>query len=598
MKNRVLVNGINLVLVTLFCFPANSEIMDGEELITVLPVILVTGFRIPGDVMKETVSYELIPAGQDINQATGINLFSNGPAGQNTSLFMRGTNSDHTLLAIDGVAIQDHSSLNGADDFGQHSLVGINTVEIIKGPMGSTYGPNAVAGVINFVTIPTTEKSIATGIGSYGIKRVNLKYGLNISNSTTASLNYIDNSSTGISIFPGGSEVDGYRNRGISLLTETQLGQGLKIRTTMIKSENKADMDTGTADDPNYLGEWTWENLGATLENNNNKLTLNNSSHKRSYINNGDIEHYNSKELTALGSHTFRFVKTNFTVGGEHKSISADLLTEGSWITSVDKSRTVNGIFLNGDHAIGRVILQAGARADLTTDFGRYSTFRLAGNFNQWRVSAATGYRLPSIYEMYGLDNYGFSGNSQLGSERSRSNEIGYRKGRLDVALFSVNVTNEIVYKTDPATFASTYSNDTSGISHSKGVEAKYGLNLFGLDIINNLTYLHARNSAGAEKLRQPSWKNNLSVTARAADNLTVRGSMTYISGRKDIDNLTYTTINQGNIILFNIDSVYQVTKKTNFYSKVLNLTNVNYQLPMGYQQYGRTVEVGLKINF
>ena len=69
-----------------------------------------------------------------------------------TSLFTRGSESNHTLVMINGIAINDQSVTDGLHDFGQDFIQNIDVIEIYKGSNGAHFGPSAIAGAINFIT--------------------------------------------------------------------------------------------------------------------------------------------------------------------------------------------------------------------------------------------------------------------------------------------------------------------------------------------------------------------------------------------------------------------------------------------------------------
>ena len=83
----------------------------------------------------------------------GLNVVQTGGPGGVTSVFMRGTNSNHTKVLIDGIdAGVIPSNSTGAFDFGQLLTQDIERVEVLRGPQSGLYGSDAIGGVINIIT--------------------------------------------------------------------------------------------------------------------------------------------------------------------------------------------------------------------------------------------------------------------------------------------------------------------------------------------------------------------------------------------------------------------------------------------------------------
>ena len=96
-----------------------------------------------------------------LEHVTGVDVYSDGPKGQKTSIFMRGTNSNHTLVLLNGIPINDQSSPKAMFDFGYDFLQGLQQIEIYKGASGAIFGPAAIGGAINFVTDINYQNSIS-----------------------------------------------------------------------------------------------------------------------------------------------------------------------------------------------------------------------------------------------------------------------------------------------------------------------------------------------------------------------------------------------------------------------------------------------------
>ena len=87
-----------------------------------------------------------------IKYVSGVDYYQNGPTGQTGAIFIRGSESNHTLVLLNGIPINDQSATNGIHDFGQDFLQTVQQVEVFKGSNGANFGPDAIGGAINFIT--------------------------------------------------------------------------------------------------------------------------------------------------------------------------------------------------------------------------------------------------------------------------------------------------------------------------------------------------------------------------------------------------------------------------------------------------------------
>jgi len=98
---------------------------------------------------REIEKYKLIDLPKVLNFVQGLDVTQSGPTGQQSSVFIRGTNSNHTLVLLNGIPINDFSTPTGAHDVGQDFMFNVQQIDVYKGSSGAHWGADAVGGAIN-----------------------------------------------------------------------------------------------------------------------------------------------------------------------------------------------------------------------------------------------------------------------------------------------------------------------------------------------------------------------------------------------------------------------------------------------------------------
>ena len=540
---------------------------------------------------------------QAISRVTGLNVVQSGPTGQQTSVFMRGMNSNHTMVAINGVAIKDHSTTGGLHDIGSDFIKHVTGIQVVKGSQGTLYGANAVGGVINFITTDSYANSISTTWGSNNTKGITLKVHRDIDNHSI-SIIADGTESDGISIAPAGTEKDGFDANNITINTNSKY-DGYDIRTTLIRRTSDSDLDSGTSDDLDYTAESDMNlyQLSSKIDNSKgfSNFTFSRTEYDREYVNGTEIDTYDSNSNTFLLTNTIQNDKYDITPGVEYEYFDGSFNNTGSYTAKVDTDGENVGYFVNGNLiASDKLLVSAGIRQDDPSLFGDYTTYRLGGTYDltgalKLKSNYATSVKTPTLYEMHGSDNYGYNGNPNLQPEEAKTMDIGfeYKVGSsvLDVVYFTTDLENLITYGN------STYSN-ASGTSNRHGAEAKFNSMLTeNIYWRNNATFTIAEDGNGDQVTRRPKW-TGLTAVDWTKGKLTTTAEYLHTGSHLDIDSATWATITKPAVGIANVHTNYKMSDKANAVLSINNIGDKHYERPDGYAQHGRNILLTYKLKF
>ena len=441
---------------------------------------------------------------QELLQATaGIQLVNNGGPGKVTSLFMRGTESDHTLILIDGVRVNSVS--DGGASLQLLPVEMIERVEIVRGARTSLYGSDAIGGVIQiftkkgYVGSPAKPFAIAK-VGSNGTNALilgvnggfkNGSYGLSVKAKNSDGYN----SCTGDSVnfagcFTEELDKDGFENRSLTFNSTWNLSDSVKLSTNILRSDNEIEFDGAAPFVPNESDTLTQvyglalttklsekANLVFSAGHNENK-----SENKQSgaYFNS-----YNtSRDSVALLSNLKISEQGSLVLGIDYSKDKADNVT--NYPTAPTRSN--NGVFAEYKNKIGVTDFQIGLRHDDNESYGTKNTGNIGLAFdlnpNMKLVgSYSTAFKAPTFDELY----FPFYGVPTIKPEEARVAEIGLRGqaawGNWSTTVFQNKIENLIVYKAD---FSEAGNIDKAEI---KGFEAIVDTRVLGWDMNTNLTY-------------------------------------------------------------------------------------------------------------
>ncbi len=366
-----------------------------------------------------------------LRRFAGVELARSGGPGQSTSVFLRGTNSNHVLVLIDGVRVA--SANQGSFDFAHLPLAQIERIEIVRGPRAAWWGSDAIGGVIQIFTRVPEGVTAAVRAGSLGHTEAHAAVGGNrgpegASFGATAGVIDIDGISAQL---PGGfafdPDRDGYRNRHVSLRGAMPLGSQ-RLGASLLVTDSDVEFDQGTSAIETASGGVTL--AGAVGSNWQQNLVL---GYARDRLETPDFFSLFRSSRSSLDWQIAR----PFTAGGELVLGAQWLRESGESIDTFggsadfDRSRRNAAAFATYAQDFGRQRIEVAVRHDDNSQFDGHTTAQAAygiGLSESVRLygSWGQGFRAPNFNELYSPGFGGdFAGNPSLAPESSRSVEAG-----------------------------------------------------------------------------------------------------------------------------------------------------------------------------
>lgn len=449
----------------------------------------------------------------------GVSIASNGGPGKVASTFLRGTDSDHALVLVDGVRIG--SATSGGAAFQDIPVEQIERIEIVRGPFSSLYGADALGGVIHIFTRRPHDSFAASfnaGAGNYGTQR----YGAGIGGrgetsdekggwyqvhaayeSTDGYDSYRDNPGNPFDDFDLNPDRDGYRNRSLSLGAGHRFNRAWDVEARALRAEGNNEYD-GFYDESDVVQQVLGGRLRyAPTEKVTLSLNLGRNDDTSDNFSRGEsMGFFESHRTTGSLQGDFTVGEGVWTVGYDWRRDEVDSDTQFDV-----EERITRGLFGQWQQRFGAHSLQVGARHDDDTQFGGKTTgsARWGWDFTEaLRLTASygTAYRAPTFNDLY----YPFFGNAELEPESSRSAEIGLRGkhawGEWTVNAFETRIDDLISY--DPTPTPDRPFGQPGNIEEARirGTEATIETTAFGWTWQVNATVLDPRNtSAGSDAL-------------------------------------------------------------------------------------------------
>jgi len=531
----------------------------------------------------------------------GITVSQNGPFGGTASVRIRGAASAQTLVLIDGVVVNDPSSPGAGFNFANLDPHDIERIELLRGPQSTLYGSQAIGGVVNIITKRATEpfavsafleagsfNTLRTG-GTVSGRQGETDYLLSLSRIQTNGISKADENQ-------GNIEEDGYNNYTINGNAGSNLTEALRVEGSVRYSESRSEFDAGAG-----IGG-DGDRVGHTRD-----LQATGALHLSTFA--GQLEN----SLTATHAVTDRDNESNgarsFSATGTRTSIEylGEIAMSDQWNAIIGaKAEEVEirgGTSIRTDSVLGQLqvlpidglSLVGGARYDDHETAGGVTTFRFTSAYSLeemgtvFRASWGEGFKSPTPFQLTFACCGAIGPNTGLKPEESDGWDAGVEQsfagGKFDLQVnyFQQDVTNQIDF------FGGRYENiaqvETDGWEFI-GTARPYTW----LDVRANLTHQAAKDlSTGDQLIRVPANLATLDITTRPMDRLSIGGAVTYNDRETDGANIVQDWVR------VDLRTAYQLNDEVEFYGRVENLFDAQYQDVLGYGTPGVSGYIGVR---
>jgi len=602
-------NKLSFHRLTLLSFLGLSTLSVSSETIAEnLPVMVVTPSRIAIAIENSPVPVEVITRQQIENSMSqdvadiikfhaGMEIARNGGYGAVTSLFVRGTDSNHTVILVDGVKINPATIGSAALQNISPSI--IDHIEIVKGPRSSVYGSEAIGGVVNIIT----KKQVSGAQGS-----VSVGAGGNSTQSANIDLSY------GKDNFSGGIVLNTFATDGFSVTDASTQDHGYDndtVNAFLNYTTDRHQVNLSHWQTTGNVEYYSFGELNQDYTNSASILSWNadindrlSSSFRVSQIIDEvqqQVENYLSQLDNAETNRDELDVKLDYHINSA-ATFSAGLLSAVEQVdalsfgTVIEEENDINEIYALYQASQGDHDYAISVRNTDHEGFGNHDTWNMNYQYHvetgtRLYAGLGTAFRAPD-----NTDRFGYGGNPELLPETSENIELGLifdlrENSQLKLSLFKTTIQDLIVltgvwpiYKMDNVEEAEITGFEIS-FDHQVD-EWQYRFNALLQDPINK--------TLDEPLSRRAQSTVNMQVSYQHAQ-WQVSAYASLVSAR---DDSSFSDVTLPSYEVVDVSAFYQLSNNTSLSAKIDNLFNESYETASGFNSKDRTLMFELKYSF
>ncbi len=528
----------------------------------------------------------------------GVDIGRSGGPGQQTSVFIRGAESNHTLLLIDGVKVNDATV--GSAAWQNIDPVIIDRIEVVRGPRSSLYGSEAIGGVIQIFTRKPTagvSQSGSFGVGTNNAVRGNARVaGTKGKFRASAGLSF--QGTDGYQTLIGATGDRGYNNTTLNFDFGADFGAvDMAFSTWASKGKTEYYDFFVTPVDQDYSNRVTAVTLSA------NPADIWSSTLRLSYTADR-LEQNQSDDLSATARWAADW-QNDVQIG------EAQLLTVGAYLanenvdsasfgTVVKEDKNIRAVFGQDQIVLGNTSLLLAARYTDDEIFGNETTwnatlgYRFTDSTSVY-ASAGTGFKAPSFFDLFG-----FGGNTGLDPEKSTNYEVGLKHHintgqQVSVTAFQ-NEIDDLINFVDPDGFLGPLPGQNVNIDEARirGVEVEYRYALGNWSGNVSATYQDPEDRTTGEQLARRA-KKSLTATLDYRLGAWQLGGQLLSTGEREDSAFSNTVLGGYTVLDLNVSK--SVNRNLIVRGRLENAFDKDYETAGGFKTQGRAIFLNVEFS-
>ncbi|MBL0623796.1 TonB-dependent receptor domain-containing protein [Aeromonas veronii] len=536
----------------------------------------------------------------------GVQMATLGGRGHISSLFIRGSNSNHSLVLMNGRPIA--AMVAGTPDLSQIPLGNIERIEYIRGPRAAVYGSDAIGGVINLITKTSAKNGSEThlkgGAGSNGYGQGELRTVQSLGQKTDMNMLIGYERTDGFDVVANTKQPDrdGFNSKngqfGLNHTFNDAWSADFNAQRYQNLTEFDGRYDQQQVDTFQYDGGLKFQSKALTsrLEasyGENSSKSWEESKGKSS----ADPTHTGMTNISWINSWS-GIEDLNLTGGvdWQREQMKSDSRSGGQPFTVPDRDNT--GAFVVGSYVWRPFLFELSGRTDDNQQYGRHNTWSAASGLDidehhNVRLSYGTAFKAPSFMDLY----YGVP--AELKPEESKNLELGL-SGRYSVWDWSVNLyrnrIDNLIYCLTSMSYTCNPKNTTADI---KGVETELGIDTGPVHHRLSYDYTRAKDTGNQDLqlLRRAEHKGSWIADTRF-DAATLTAELLYVGKRYDNNWATNQRVELGAYTLLNLAASYEVMQQFILGGRIDNLFDRDYAPAYGYASPGTEFKVTADYRF